>query len=226
MSARARKENMIMFRTRSAATLLVLGFAVAGCGGSNEGVNTTLSSVNQPVVQRTDYVMDLATSGGGVSADEQARLGSWFQSLNLGYGDRVAIDQPRGYEDPQARQAVAEVANHYGLLIVDGAPMTAGAVRPGSVRVIVSRTTASVPNCPNWGSPAAAGPLQTSPNYGCAINGNLAAMVADPNDLVLGQAGTAGGDPATAARAVRVYRNATPTGSGGLPASSTRQGGN
>ncbi len=215
-----------MFRTRSAASLLVLGLAVAGCAGGNPEVNTSLYSVNQPVVQRTDFVMDLATAGGGVSTDEQARLSAWFQSLNLGYGDRVSIDQPRGYEDPQARRAVADVASTYGLLMVDGAPVTAGAVQPGSVRVIVSRTTASVPSCPNWGPPGAVGPLQTSPNYGCSVNGNLAAMVANPNDLVLGQEGAAGGDPATAARAVRVYRNATPTGSGGLPASSTRQGGN
>jgi pilus assembly protein CpaD len=217
---------MHMSRTKFAAALAVAGLTVAGCSGSPEQVNTSLYSVNQPVVQRTDFVIDLATSGGGISVQEQARLGAWFQSLQLGYGDRVAIDEPRGYEDPQARRAVMDVASSYGLLVVDGAPMTAGAVQPGSVRVVVSRTTASVPSCPNWGSAMETGPLQTSPNYGCAVNGNLAAMVADPNDLVLGQTGAPGGDPVTAARAIRVYRNATPTGNGGLPTVSTRQGGN
>lgn len=215
-----------MARSRSLAALLILGVAAAGCTGSGPQVNTSLYSVNQPVVQRTDFVIDLATTGGGIAVQEQARLASWFQSLQLGYGDRVAIDEPRGYEDPQARQAVAAVAGAHGLLLADGAPLTAGAVQPGSIRVVVSRTTASVPNCPQWADVYETGPLQTSANYGCAVNGNLAAMVADPNDLVLGQSGMAGGDPATASRAIRVYRNATPTGSQGLPATSTRQGGN
>ena len=213
-----------MSRTRFAAALAFAGIAAAGCSGSNERVNTTLYSVNQPVVQRTEYVIDLATNGGGLSDAEQARLASWFQSLQLGYGDRVAIDEPRGYGDPQARQAVAGVAGAYGVLIADGAPLTVGAVQPGSIRVVVSRTNASVPSCPNWGSATEVGPLQTSPNYGCAVNGNLAAMIADPNDLVLGQVGAPGGDAATAARAVRVYRNATPTGTQGLPAVNTRGG--
>jgi len=219
---------MIMASTKSLAALLVLGTAVAGCSSStHEPVNTTLYSVNQPVVQRTDYVFDLATSG-GVSGEEQARLGAWFESLQLSYGDRVSIDEPRGYEDPQARRAIAEVAGAYGLLVQEGAPITAGHVQPGSVRVVVSRTTASVPNCPRWNEDYSGGPLQTAPNFGCAINGNLAAMVANPDDLVRGQTGDSAGDPTTSSRAIRSYRNAVPTGQQGLPSSSTRQqqGGN
>ncbi|HYJ29017.1 MAG TPA: CpaD family pilus assembly lipoprotein, partial [Allosphingosinicella sp.] len=87
-----------------------------------------------------------------------------------------------------------------------------GAVQPGTVRVVVSRTTASVPDCPNW---ERGGLSATSPGYGCAINSNLAAMIADPNDLVLGQAGTVS-DPATTTRAIRSYRDAAPTGTRGL----------
>jgi type IV pilus biogenesis protein CpaD/CtpE len=41
-------------------------------------------------------------------------------------------------------------------------------------------------------------------------------MIADPNDLVLGQAGGSAADAATGSKAIRVYRNATPTGVGGL----------
>lgn len=216
-----------MSRNRSLTALLLLGASVAGCTGGDERVNTSLYSVNQPVVQRTDYVIDLSTADGGVSAAEQARLASWFQSLQLGYGDRVAVDQPRGYENAQAHQAVAAVAGAHGLLMAEGAPLTAGVVQPGSVRVVVSRTNASVANCPRWQQVYETGPLQTSANYGCSVNSNLAAMIADPNDLVLGQTGAPGGDAATASRAVRVYRNATPTGSGGLPAASSgSRGGN
>jgi pilus assembly protein CpaD len=92
--------------------------------------------------------------------------------------------------------------------------VTTGEVSPGSVRIVVSRTTASVPGCPNWEGPDRLS--TTSSNYGCAMNSNLAAMIADPNDLVLGQTGSGTSDPTTASRAIRTHRNATPTGAGGL----------
>jgi pilus assembly protein CpaD len=59
-------------------------------------------------------------------------------------------------------------------------------------------------------------------NFGCAVNSNLAAMIADPIDLVHGREGTGVGDSATAARAVEMYRKTAPSGSKGLPADSTK----
>ncbi|HYE26827.1 MAG TPA: CpaD family pilus assembly protein [Allosphingosinicella sp.] len=216
-----RKDSFIMGRIKSIAILATLGAAVGGCAANTVAsgeTNRSLDSLNQPVVQRTDYVLDLETSGGGLAAGERGRLDAWFASLGLGYGDRVWVDDPGGAGP--ARDHVARVAADYGLLLSDGAPTTAGAVRPGSVRVIVSRSTASVPNCPNWDG--AGGASATSPNYGCAMNSNLAAMIADPNDLVLGQAGSVTGDGTTATKAIRVYREAKPTGTKGLSDISTR----
>ena len=100
----------------------------------------------------------------------------------------------------------------------------AGAIPPGIVRVIASRATASVPNCPDWGDKLAPS-VATSPNFGCATNSNLAAMIADPNDLVLGQQGNSSTSAATANRAVRVYRERQPSGSQTLQSPSTRSGG-
>jgi pilus assembly protein CpaD len=144
-------------------------------------------------------------------------LRQWFTSLGIGYGDRVSVES--AYDGP-VRSDVARVAAEYGMLLSDGAPVVPGTPEPGMVRVIVSRSTAHVPGCPF--ADEHQGPSATSLNYGCAINSNLAAMIADPNDLVLGQAGSAAGDPATAAKAIKVYRDAKPTGSGGLAATSAR----
>jgi pilus assembly protein CpaD len=226
MTARARKDSLKMNRIRSAPALLALGLSLGACAGADyaPGANRTLYSVNQPVVQRTDYVIDLAAQN-GLSPQERQRLGAWFDSLQIGYGDRVSVDQPHGYGDVQARRDVASVAGDYGLLLAEGAPLTAGTVQPGSVRVIVSRTVASMPNCPNWdyaNEPGA--PVATSPNYGCALNGNMAAMIADPNDLVLGQSGSLSGAGATATKAIRTHRNAVPTGARGLEETSSRGG--
>jgi pilus assembly protein CpaD len=111
------------------------------------------------------------------------------------------------------------------MLLSDGAPVTAGAVQPGLVRVVVSRTTASVPGCPNWRQSHLPGaPVSTAAEFGCATNSNLAAMIADPNDLVLGQEGAVPGDPATAVKAIKQYREAKPTGADGITKVSTTGG--
>lgn len=174
--------------------------------------NTGLYSANQPVVQRTDYVMDVGTSGNGLAASERARLAHWLEVLRLSYGDRVFVEYPGGYPEDASRQEVAALAAEYGLLLSDGAPVTAGNVQTGSVRVIVSRTRASVPGCPIWEDEPLNTPEKTGTNYGCATNSNLASMIADPNDLVLGQSDTEGTRASEAKKTVEVFNNRIPSG--------------
>jgi pilus assembly protein CpaD len=215
----SRKDSKTMARITSFAAFMAATALSTGCAYAAPAAphNSTLYSIHQPVVQRTDYVIDLASSGGGLSASEAGRLGAWFNSLQLGYGDRIFVDEPAGYGSDATRADIAGVASAYGLLLMDGAPVTPGAIQPGTARVVVSRMTASVPDCPNWSySSKVSGPISTTSNYGCAANTNLAAMIADPNDLVLGQAGASAGDAATASKAIKVYRDAVPTGSKGL----------
>ena len=61
----------------------------------------------------------------------------------------------------------------------------------------------------------------TSPNFGCATNSNLAAMIANPEDLVLGADGSGNGSATTASRAIRTYRTRQPTGNQPLPSTTT-----
>ena len=202
-----------MFRTSPILFLAALGVGLAAPAAAQTVTpNRGLDSVNQPVVERTDFVLDLAGQGDRLPAVERARLDAWFRSLGVGYGDRVFVDEPNG--PTGRRQDVARVAADYGLLLNEGAPVTPGGPDPDRVRVIVTRSFAYVPGCPVWrGRDGAAA---TSSNYGCAMNSNLAAMVADPLDLVLGQAGSGTGDASTAAKAIKVYREAKPTGVDGL----------
>jgi pilus assembly protein CpaD len=217
--ARPEKDNMIMKNIGYPVALLVLALAAGSAQAAEKrswgSKNPTLYSKRQPVVQRTDYVIDLSTAGSTLPASERGRLASWFESLEVGYGDRIFLDGG-DYGDGGARQDVAEVAADYGLLLSDGAPITTGAVEPGSVRVIVTRTTASVPGCPSWGSQKTGASMSTSSNYGCAVNSNIAAMIADPNDLVLGQTGTMDGREGAGVRAIETYRKKAPTGAGNL----------
>jgi pilus assembly protein CpaD len=227
MAARARKESLTMAKTTTTAlTAALLALSVSGPAAAQYSYNwnPTLNSVNQPVVQRTDYVIDLASTGSGLADRELHRVSEWFDSLRLGYGDRVSVDTG-SYDDVRARQDLAGVAAEYGLLLTEGAPVTAGAVQPGAVRVIVSRSVATVPDCPNWSEANESGNrITTGSNYGCAVNSNLAAMIANPEDLVLGQVGVGSGDAATASKAIKQYRTMPPTGAQGLKETVTKGG--
>lgn len=185
-------------------SLLLLGSALAGCGHvANDQPDRGVSSVNETVVGRNNYVFDAAAPDGILAPSEATRLDSWFQTLRLKYGDTVYVDGTSG----AARADVERIANNYGMMVASGAPMTTGAVAPGAVRVIVSRTEAFVPGCPNWDRPASPNySNRAMPNYGCAVNSNLAAMVANPTDLVHGRAGSPVSDSAAGAKAVNLYR--------------------
>lgn len=207
----------------SKSALLFAAVALGGCSHQpNDLPDRGLSAVNVPVVTRADYVFDAAAPGGQLAPGEEARLDNWFRGLGLGYGDAIYVDG--AYGGP-AIADVARVAGNYGMMVSAGAPMTAGAVPQDSVRVVVSRNRAEVPNCPNWSVPSQPNfNNRTMSNFGCSVNSNLAAMVANPEDLVHGREGSAVGDAATATKAVGVYRSTPPTGTKGLQDISTKKG--
>ena len=215
-----------MSRLIKLAAVSAFALAAGGCATQPRNLspanNTSVYSLHQPVVEHTNFVFDVATDGNGVSAAEQVRLGAWFESIALAYGDHVTVDEPVGYESGAAKQDVARVAARYGLIVDgDASPVTEGAVAPGYVRIVASRSTASVPGCPAWGDPGIESPVRTGTNYGCAINSNLAAMIANPDDLVRGREASGNGASVVAGRALRTYRESQPTGRQGLPVTST-----
>ncbi len=205
---------------RSKFLLIALGSALAACNTTQDIPRKSVAAINVPVVTSADYVFDAAAPGGALAPGEADRLNGWFQGLGLGYGDSVYVDA--GYAG-SARTQVAAIAGRYGMLVTPGAPVTAGAVQPGSVRVVVARRRAVVPGCPNWsGSELPDWDNKTSSNYGCAVNSNLAAMIANPEDLVHGREAGGVTDTLTATRAVEMYRSKPLTGAGGLQAVSPK----
>ena len=195
---------------RSKFLLIALCSAVAGCQSTPDLADKGLASVHVPVVTSAEYVFDASAPGGVLAPGETQRLDGWFQGLGLGYGDAIYVDAQYG---EAARSQVAAVASRYGLLISEGAPVTAGMVRSDAVRVVVNRRRASVPGCPNWSVPSQPNfDNRALPNYGCGVNSNLAMQVADPVDLIHGQAGASAIDAATGAKAVAMYRNWPLTG--------------
>lgn len=206
--------------------LVLAASTLAGCNTTGNQAHADpargLEPVNVPVVTRTDFTFDASAPDGTLSSSEQARLDAWYKSLGLSYGDVVYVD---GAYAGEARRDVARVTGKYGLLLSEGSPVTAGSVPVGSVRVVVSRTRADVPGCPNWDRPASPDyQNRTMSNYGCAVSGNMAAMVAHPGDLVHGREGEALVDGLTASKAIQSYRTAKPSGDKGLQEVNTKKG--
>ena len=120
-------------------------------------------------------------------------------ALDLGYGDHVYVDG--GYA-PAARAQVAADRRPLRHACHPPARRSRPALsQPGSVRVVVSsppRRSAQLPQL----EPPGRSPISRTgrlSNYGCAVNSNLAAMIADPEDLVHGREGATVTDTRTAA---------------------------
>jgi pilus assembly protein CpaD len=177
---------------------------------------------HQPVIARSDFVFDVAGGGdGALAAAEARRLSAWFDALDLRYGDHVTLAGAKGFGAAGLRTGVGEIVARYGLLPEGDAPVAAGEPPAGSLRIVISRSTAAVPGCPSWRDHSQtdfAGGL--GDNYGCATARNLAAMVADPQDLASGRTTHSDLRTTTANRAIQVYRDKEPSGAGGLQAMS------
>lgn len=198
---------------RILAATLAPALLLGGCMGTR---NRGLESVHQPVVSRADFTFDIATTGDGLAAGEAARLSGWFDAVQVRYGDRITIDDPAG-DSPGVQGDVARIAGARGLLLSSIPAISGTPVAPGTIRVIVSRMRADVPGCPDWSrNTSNEFKSNTSSNHGCATNSNLAAMIANPEDLVRGRTGNGTFDPASSTKAIDTFRKAAPTGAGGL----------
>lgn len=196
--------------------------ALGGCGGVP--TNRMLTSVNQPVVSHNSYSLDVITGPGGLSNAESKRVSGWFDALGLRYGDRVAVDDPLKSEATML--ALSELVSRRGIQISREVPIGEGNVNAGLARIVVTRAVASVPNCPNWADNSETNfNNATSHNYGCAVNGNLAAMVADPDHLLAGAKSNGQTVVMTSNKAIDAYRAAKPSGDGGSSVKKVSTGG-
>jgi pilus assembly protein CpaD len=199
---------------------LTLGLSLAGCAGVPS--NRSMYSEHEPVVERTNYTLDLATGDGGLSYPEQQRLGDWFDALKLHYGDRISIDDPM--QSPVTRATVEMIVGRYGLELADASAASAGFVEAGTTRVVVARSKAVVRGCPDWSAHSDANPANgLSPNYGCAVNSNLAAMVANPEHLLKGDDTMSDTVIMSSNKAITAYRAKQPTGTQDLKATGSKE---
>jgi pilus assembly protein CpaD len=209
-------------RAGRTAMVMALGLSLAACGGI--ATNRSLDSIHQPVVSHASYSLDVNATSNGLASGEARRLGDWLSAMDLRYGDRVSLEDPLASE--QTRAEVAAAVAHFGLLLQHETTMTAGYVNAGTARVVLVRASATVPHCPDWSDGNESNPNNaTSRNYGCAVNSNLAAMIANPDDLIKGAKGNGESSAQRSERAINALYAAPTSGTGGaLKTDSTKSG--
>ena len=200
------------------ASAAAFALALAACG--HQPIGHSLHSARQPVVERSHYTLDLAAGVEGLAGDEQRQLAQWLASLSLGHGDRVAV---AGISLNEALRAdIAAIAGNQGLVLDDRPPIIVGPTASGQVRVVATRARAFVPGCMGADEHGRSDRrLSAFEDFGCSVNGNLAAMVADPAHLLTGARAARDPVATSATKAIEAYRRQEPTGAAGLPRVST-----
>jgi pilus assembly protein CpaD len=209
--------------TKKLARLVPLGFAVLMSGCANyeaipQGVYVPVAHYERfPIgVTQVSARIDLPAHG-PLTVNEQNDVTLFAQDyLSAGNGP-ITIARPVGGRNAQAATQTASAAGR--LIAAEGIPaqaiqhQTYRAPRGEAAPVIIaySRVAAMSPDCGNWSVDIAQNySNMPAPNFGCAQQANIAAMVANPQDLVTPRASTPS-DTMRRNKMFNDYRNARPT---------------
>lgn len=202
------------FSVLSSALLITASFAVAACNRTDHVVTGSVPleyHERHPIrlVEAEHSVQLLIGSGrGDLTADQRAQVSSMASLWRREATGRLFIDVPKG--SPNERAAAYAARETKSLLQASGVPPRAISTKTygapadafGPVRIAFARIEAEAGPCGLWPEDLGASPfpsLQPVPpgidnrpywNFGCATQHNLAASVANPEDLVQPRAGS------------------------------------
>ncbi|MET0483356.1 MAG: CpaD family pilus assembly protein [Aestuariivirgaceae bacterium] len=174
------------------ATLL-LHVGLTGCGADlaaelDDVYTPPLHYQRHPVtVTRSTARIELVPHDGGLTAVERNEVARFAQSALANASHSIGLEHPKG-----ARRTAEEVAS---ILMREGVPparIVASAYRGrGPVVLTFARTTAVTAPCGDWSrNLTLTGDNRPYPDFGCAHQRNIAAIVANPNDFVMPRAET------------------------------------
>jgi len=171
---------------------LALGcILVAGsCAASNDGSMITQDgAINHPIAVEPNYrELKVQFAGGpeGMTPDDAARFDNFLADYRAHGNGSLGISVPGGPPSHAAITFLAERAAASGISR-DRILVSTHDVANGDYRVDVSYITyaAHTDSCGDWSENLAfTGDNLTPKNFGCSVQHNIAAMVADPRDLL------------------------------------------
>jgi len=165
---------------------------IAGsCAASNDGhMISENGATNHPIAVEPDYreiKVQFAGGAQGMNPDDAARFDSFLDEYRAHGNGSLGISVPNGMPSHAAITFFAERAAATGISR-DKILVSTHDVANGDFRVDVSYIayTAHADNCgTDWSENLAyTADNQTPRNFGCSVQHNIAAMVADPRDLL------------------------------------------
>jgi pilus assembly protein CpaD len=185
---------------------------IAGCAQDNPVLTAPAPLSAQPPpkqiqVQLAAFDHDIYFARGAktLTSAQAAGLAHFLRSNGIGEGDSVTVEGSGAAALGGAREA--GVLGQLRRLGIDAAAGTDTRLAADAVRVHADHAVATAPSCPDWSKPEADEPDNaTSSNLGCATEANLAAMIANPADLVKPK-GNNTADGFVLARGVELYRS-------------------
>lgn len=180
--------------------LLLLSGCAGGAGAppANLEEGLTGETPNHVVVTVSKITRDVRFPNGADEPDAltMSELNDFLLEAGADRGAVVLIERNATPEDDIRTAILSGALARKGLRII----VRVGVVTPGDLRLTMDHYVASAPGCPNWSKLPGNDAANTLPSdFGCATAANLAAMVADPRDLIAGSdLGPESGDPAVA----------------------------
>jgi len=205
------KPNSLL-RAATIACLLVSG----SCSVTNDGTKISEDGVhNHPITVEPSYrelKVQFAGAAGGMTTDDAAKFDAFLADYRAHGNGSIGISVPAGMPSNAAITFFGERAAASGISR-DKILVSTHDVSNGDYRVDVSYITytAKSETCRDWSEDESFTADNLTPkNFGCSVQHNIAAMVADPRDL-LGptQRGTV--DTARRATIVDLYEKGQPS---------------
>jgi pilus assembly protein CpaD len=172
-----------LMRLAALSAVLLAGSCAAP---SNDGVPFANAVANHAITVQPDYrAVRLSFSGAGMLPEDSAELDGVAQDyLRRGDGS-LSISAPEGPDSTAAISYFGEQLVHMGVprahIIVGTHPVSDGDRR---VEIGFVAYVAHTEPCGDWSENAAdTGSNLPMPDFGCSVQHNIAAMVADPRDL-------------------------------------------
>lgn len=188
-------------------TSLALGTSLLLGACSQQGYYTNGAELERNIVTMVRLAHPVSAEQDGaidLSQDSLANLESFTTTNEVGYGDVILFDQ--GADVPAGRiDALAAWFLRQGVTVGENNGVFGAMPSAGSVMVYVERYTVTAPDCQRWSETSVSNPNNAPGQpFGCTSQSNLAAMVANPRDLVTGE--RAGANPDATRKAVKAYR--------------------
>jgi len=178
-------------RNRSAVHVFLIAaiLAVAGCGSPDLADPAPPAVEVAPKLARVQLAafyhdIHFAHRAKTLTSAQASGLADFMTRNSIREGDAVTVEDAGNASTLTAARQSAVLAQLRAFHI-QAASAADPKLSADTIRVHADRTVVIAPSCPDWSKPEADEPNNLpSSNYGCATETNLAAMIANPADLV------------------------------------------